>query len=371
MQRVQKRRLDTLFKGYGIKRIDILSIDVEGYEVEVLKGISFSRYMPTVIVVESHSLEHEQQLDDVLFPAGYYKAAKLMGNIFYSVDWALVNHIKNKLFQGVELVHTAHPIDQTHDRIVLASIDTRRSPSSGRFFRWFSGVRWKNILNAQQSFDFSPIGFHGDRYLMEMAGSCLLQVEQFIETGANVGSTFCYVAKQNTHLHAYSCEPGKEAFEHVRKNARPYNNTSLFNTSSIPMLKNLVQDDPDIVNRDTVFWLDAHGNGFQWPLREEVAFITSHFTCAYIFIDDFRVPGIDEFKWDEYGGQSCSFDYIKDAITPGLTYSLYYPTYREKTSLHHPLVGWGLIEFGHDWELKIPGSLHDKMRKAVSKKVDG
>lgn len=368
LQQVKKRRLDTLFQQHGMERIDILSIDVEGYEVEVLKGIDFSRYMPSVIVVESHSPEHEQQLDEVLGPAGYHKLAQLSGNIFYSPDRALADHIDNKLFRGVELVHSAHPIDRTQDKIVLTDIDTRRPPSAGRLTRWLAGFQRKKPAGVQRSFDFCPTGFHGDRYLMELAGSCLEHVEQFIETGANVGSTLCYVATRYPHLHAYSCEPDKEAFEHARKNAALCRNVRLFNTTSIAMLKGLVKDDPAFIKRDTVFWLDAHGYGFQWPLREEVAFITARFTRGYMFIDDFQVPGLKEFKWDKYEGQSCSFDYIKDAITPACSYSLYYPAYREKTSRHHPLVGWGLIEFGHGEKLGLPSTLQGKIAGPITVK---
>ena len=35
-----------------IKKIDVLSIDVEGYELKVLKGLNFEKYRPDVIIVE-------------------------------------------------------------------------------------------------------------------------------------------------------------------------------------------------------------------------------------------------------------------------------------------------------------------------------
>ena len=37
---------------YKNKIIDFLSIDVEGHELEVLKGLNFEKYKPKVIVVE-------------------------------------------------------------------------------------------------------------------------------------------------------------------------------------------------------------------------------------------------------------------------------------------------------------------------------
>ena len=36
----------------GIKRIDLLSIDVEGNELNVLKGLNFKKYKPKVVILE-------------------------------------------------------------------------------------------------------------------------------------------------------------------------------------------------------------------------------------------------------------------------------------------------------------------------------
>ena len=45
-QTVAMRRLDSLFDEYQVPQIDILSLDVEGYEVPALKGLDFRRYSP-------------------------------------------------------------------------------------------------------------------------------------------------------------------------------------------------------------------------------------------------------------------------------------------------------------------------------------
>ncbi|HEV7239990.1 MAG TPA: FkbM family methyltransferase [Thermoanaerobaculia bacterium] len=52
---VQVRRLDTLLRSHApdVEKIDILSVDVEGWELEVLKGLSMDRYRPTVIILEN------------------------------------------------------------------------------------------------------------------------------------------------------------------------------------------------------------------------------------------------------------------------------------------------------------------------------
>lgn len=52
---VNLRRLDTILQTHAgdIKRIDVLSIDVEGWELEVLDGFNVRKYRPRVMIVEN------------------------------------------------------------------------------------------------------------------------------------------------------------------------------------------------------------------------------------------------------------------------------------------------------------------------------
>ena len=49
------RRLDTILGVHApdIDRIDILSVDVEGWELEVLDGLNMPRYRPRVMIIEN------------------------------------------------------------------------------------------------------------------------------------------------------------------------------------------------------------------------------------------------------------------------------------------------------------------------------
>ncbi|MBD2039817.1 hypothetical protein [Microcoleus sp. FACHB-672] len=212
--------------------------------------------------------------------------------------------------------------------------------------------------------EFIELGFHGDLYLKEIAFHCLWQAKQFIETGANVGSTLHYVLKHFSRLKAYSCEPDKDAYEFALSKVKDFPHVNLLNQVSPDMLYEIAKSDSSILEKDTVFWLDAHGYGYQWPLKDEVAFITHNFKKGYIFIDDFQVPGLNCFKWDEYENQICSFEFIKTSINKNLRFSLYYPSYTEKTSEHHPLTGWCMIEFGHP-NFQLPPALESKIHKAI------
>jgi len=205
---------------------------------------------------------------------------------------------------------------------------------------------------------FFAVGFHGDHYLLQLVDHIINDCSYFIETGASVGSTLAYVAKTYPDIHCISCEPNVNAFKRALHHINDYKNTTLYNETSEDFLTHLKELSP---HSEALFWLDAHGNGFKWPLKQEINFITTYFSRAYILVDDFKVPELDCFGYDEYREEICSFDYIEDALNQKFAYRLYYPKYTDRTSDYHPLRGWGLIEFGHPQELEFSEGLSSKI----------
>jgi len=199
------------------------------------------------------------------------------------------------------------------------------------------------------------IGFHGDKHLINVINYIIGNCVYFIETGTNVGSTLRFVAKQFKNVMCFSCEPDKAAYEYALQNIDE-DNVKIFNEGTKDFLDRLMDSYSEVFDQNVVFWLDAHGCGFDWPLKYEIEFITNKFKKAFIFIDDFKVPGCEVFGYDSYNGQECSFEYIKDSLNPDLTYNIYYPTYTEKTSLFHPLRGWCLVHYGAE-RLNLPQEL--------------
>lgn len=53
--KVKLRRLDTILRTHApeVEHIDLLSVDVEGWELEVLDGLDFQKYRPRVMVIEN------------------------------------------------------------------------------------------------------------------------------------------------------------------------------------------------------------------------------------------------------------------------------------------------------------------------------
>jgi FkbM family methyltransferase len=52
--KVKVRSLNTLLKDNDAEKIDVLSVDTEGTELDVLKGLDFDRWNPTLIVSENN-----------------------------------------------------------------------------------------------------------------------------------------------------------------------------------------------------------------------------------------------------------------------------------------------------------------------------
>ncbi|MEK6531619.1 MAG: hypothetical protein AABZ23_03890 [Deltaproteobacteria bacterium] len=214
-------------------------------------------------------------------------------------------------------------------------------------------------------FKFFETGFHGDRYLLMLVDALIKDCGYFIETGANVGSTLAYVARTYPDKTCISCEPDKDAFDEAIKNTGGLKNAIIYNMPSQDFIKSIEKGHKELLEKDALFWLDAHGYGFDWPLKDELRFITTRFKRAHILIDDFKVPGLEVFSYDVYKAQVCSFDFVKDSLAPGRGYKIFYPDYTEKTSPHHPLVGWGLIEFGHAKEIFLPDILRNKIKGPI------
>lgn len=52
---VKVRRLDTILADHApdVQTVDLLAIDTEGWEIEVMKGLSVRRYRPSVVILEN------------------------------------------------------------------------------------------------------------------------------------------------------------------------------------------------------------------------------------------------------------------------------------------------------------------------------
>jgi FkbM family methyltransferase len=91
--KVNLRRLDTILKESGITNIDILTIDTEGWELEVIKGLDLKNYSPNLILIENYS--RDSRYNSLITGYGYKLVCQLYPNYLY---------IKKGMFSGIQIL---------------------------------------------------------------------------------------------------------------------------------------------------------------------------------------------------------------------------------------------------------------------------
>lgn len=79
---VEVIKLDTLLNKLGITNIDFLSIDVEGWEIEVLKGFNIEKYSPKVTLLENY--EYDNKYVEYMNKHGYVLHSKVDYNYIFT-----------------------------------------------------------------------------------------------------------------------------------------------------------------------------------------------------------------------------------------------------------------------------------------------
>jgi len=81
--RVTARTLDDILGEAGAKRVDFLSIDVEGAEFEVLQGLSLALWRPRVVLIEDQSGLWGSRVTQHMRRSGYVRIRRTGGNDWY------------------------------------------------------------------------------------------------------------------------------------------------------------------------------------------------------------------------------------------------------------------------------------------------
>jgi FkbM family methyltransferase len=83
---VKVRRLDTILQEHepDIQAIDIVAVDVEGWELNVMRGFSLEKYRPRVVILENLFLKDEYV--DYMRERGYILWKRLEPNDIY-INW--------------------------------------------------------------------------------------------------------------------------------------------------------------------------------------------------------------------------------------------------------------------------------------------
>lgn len=80
---VQQKTLNTIIQNEipTLSHIDIMSVDVEGFELQVLHGLDLDKYPPKVIVLEN--VDHNKQITNYLELFGYTLDKQISYNEYY------------------------------------------------------------------------------------------------------------------------------------------------------------------------------------------------------------------------------------------------------------------------------------------------
>jgi FkbM family methyltransferase len=110
--RVPACTLNQIAKDYTVnKKIDCISIDVEGTEEEILSGFDFDTYKPTMLIIEANDQETENRLIALMKPFNYTLSAKINVNLFFLYKPSLLDIIRlNSIRVNCTAVKTAHPV---------------------------------------------------------------------------------------------------------------------------------------------------------------------------------------------------------------------------------------------------------------------
>lgn len=73
--------LQSLLEKHNIQKVDFFSLDTEGYELEILNGLDFSRVRPKYILIETTvSTHYTNMVNEFMLQSGYNHAERLSIN---------------------------------------------------------------------------------------------------------------------------------------------------------------------------------------------------------------------------------------------------------------------------------------------------
>lgn len=101
--------LDQILEEAGTKQIDFVTIDVEGHELDVMRGFDLARWRPTVVMIESAGGAPNVRIATQLFRAGYARTRRIVINDWYEqlpLPRRLARFVLSYLLSTRELAHT-------------------------------------------------------------------------------------------------------------------------------------------------------------------------------------------------------------------------------------------------------------------------
>jgi hypothetical protein len=205
---------------------------------------------------------------------------------------------------------------------------------------------------------FISRAFHGDQLCQAFVTSICsrLNISSFVETGTYLGDTSEYMARV-IPVPIYTCEVKESFYDSSADRLRRYTHVNVLCESSDRFIRRGI--DQNLLGKLPLFYLDAHWYDY-WPLLDEIELINAQVPRCVVIIDDFQVPGRNDFSFCAGGGGSpefsgrttvdsrlCNIDLIRTRLINRSDYRLLYPDYQQHqafgNSQTHSLVGYVAI----------------------------
>jgi FkbM family methyltransferase len=98
VEKVRCDTLDNLLRKHGVTRIDVLQVDVEGYDYHILKQLDFRRFRPKIIRIEWLNLpEDERRLTLALLKSQKYRMFLSGNDLIAFSGLGALRHLVRKL----------------------------------------------------------------------------------------------------------------------------------------------------------------------------------------------------------------------------------------------------------------------------------
>ena len=78
---VEVKKLNTILNDINVENIDFLSVDTEGWELEVMEGFDLDKYNPKIVLLEN--TEHDDKYNTYMKKFGYYLDSNISYNYIY------------------------------------------------------------------------------------------------------------------------------------------------------------------------------------------------------------------------------------------------------------------------------------------------
>lgn len=97
---VQCMTLDSILEQHKIDKIDFMTIDVEGHELEVLNGFSLARFQPEILIIEDGTFGSNPAVKNYLMAQGLVRFKITGCNEWYT------NKLNNRIYNDIDVIKT-------------------------------------------------------------------------------------------------------------------------------------------------------------------------------------------------------------------------------------------------------------------------